>query len=96
MPSQELMKFLKVYDGQENIPMDKFIEFVNSFNNVNRDEQDEFENKAVEVINVVSGLTPTQIKYVFDLVNYSVYQSPTQIKFFKKKCEYTNPRTMNT
>ena len=55
----------------------------------------EWENKAVEIIKIVNGLTPTQINHIFSLVNHSVSQSPTQISFQRKSLVYQNEDKLN-
>ena len=60
-------------------------------------EINEYEKKAVEVINIVNGLSQTQINYIFNLVNYSVSQSPIAIDFKSENVSIIKgSRTMST
>ena len=69
----------------------------NRLTNTNNDEMElnEWEIKAVKVIEIVDGLSQTQINHIFSLVNHSISQSPNKIQFQKRKDVYQNADLLN-
>ena len=62
---------------------------------MSQEKLNEWEEKAIKIIEIVNGLSQTQINHIFSIVNHSVSQSQIQIDFQRKSLVYQNADTLN-